>query len=92
MKSLIFVIIGSATGGLLRYGMANFFYHHLGREFSWGTLLVNWIGCFLIGLIFVLIVNLFHSHSALLHNLFLFQETHNGFNLNAAIIGSRSGK
>lgn len=71
MRPLLFVLLGSAIGGLLRYGMANFFYHHLGREFPWGTLIVNWIGCFLIGFLFVLIINLFHSHSTLLHNLLI---------------------
>lgn len=71
MKSLLLVMLGSAIGGLLRYVMANFFYHHLGREFPWGTLIVNWIGCFLIGFLFVLIINLFHSHSTLLHNLLI---------------------
>jgi CrcB protein len=71
MKALLFVILGSTLGGALRYAMANFFYHHLGREFPWGTLIVNWIGCFLIGLIFVLIITKFHIHENLLHSLLI---------------------
>ncbi len=71
MKSLLFVMLGSALGGLLRYVMSNFFYHHLGRAFPWGTLIVNLAGCFLIGLLFVLVINLFHTHTSLLHNLLI---------------------
>jgi len=71
MKPILYVFIGSAMGGVLRYGLANFFYYHLGRSFPWGTLIVNIIGCFLIGLTFTLIVEKFHHHSLLLHNLLI---------------------
>lgn len=64
-------MLGSALGGGLRFAMANFFYHHFGRTFPWGTLAVNLLGCFLIGLLFVLILEKFHPYSSILHNLFI---------------------
>ena len=65
MKSLMLVIIGGALGSALRYVMANYFYHHLGREFPWGTLIVNLTGCFLIGFMFVFLVTRFHAQASL---------------------------
>jgi len=71
MKSLLLVMLGSALGGGLRFGMANFFYHHFGKSFPWGTLAVNLLGCFFIGLLFVFILEKFHLYSSVLHNLFI---------------------
>src|SRR5262245_58723397 len=71
MKPFIAVLLGSAVGGLLRYFAANFFYAHFGKVFPWGTLIVNLIGCFLIGLTFTLIIEQFHHHSLILHSLLI---------------------
>ncbi len=71
MKPLMLVLLGSAMGGLLRYGMVNFFYLHYGKSFPWGTLSVNLIGCFLIGLVFTLIIDKFHHHASILHSLII---------------------
>lgn len=40
---------GSLAGGFARYYLAGFIYRLLGTSFPYGTLVVNLIGCFLIG-------------------------------------------
>jgi len=40
-----------AGGGLTRYYLSGWIYNHLGRSFPYGTLLVNVIGAYLIGLV-----------------------------------------
>lgn len=43
------VALGSALGGMARFGLSDFVAHHWGESFPWGTLLVNVTGSFLIG-------------------------------------------
>lgn len=43
--------IGSIIGGYARYFLAGFVYQIFGTAFPYGTLVVNLIGCFLIGLL-----------------------------------------
>jgi len=45
---------GGALGALGRFWMSAGVYRLLGREFPWGTLAVNVLGSFLMGLLFVL--------------------------------------
>jgi len=45
---------GGAVGALLRFWVSTGVYQLLGRGFPWGTLAVNVIGSFLMGLLFVL--------------------------------------
>lgn len=45
---------GGAVGALLRFWVSIGVYQLLGRGFPWGTLAVNVIGSFLMGLLFVL--------------------------------------
>ncbi len=54
MLQLIAIAAGGALGALARYGMSNGVYALLGRDFPWGTLAVNLLGSFLMGLLFVL--------------------------------------
>jgi CrcB protein len=54
MFQLIAIAVGGALGSLARYGMSNAVYAWLGRGFPWGTLAVNLLGSFLMGLLFVL--------------------------------------
>lgn len=49
MGQLISIAIGGALGALLRFGVSNATYAVLGRGFPYGTLLVNVLGSFLIG-------------------------------------------
>ncbi len=51
MKNLLFVGLGSAVGGMLRYliGLAATRWAATGA-FPWGTLAANWGGCLLLGM------------------------------------------
>ncbi|MCG6896020.1 MAG: fluoride efflux transporter CrcB [Thiocapsa sp.] len=54
MLQLIAIAAGGAFGAVARYGASNAVYGLLGRDFPWGTLAVNVLGSFLMGLLFVL--------------------------------------
>lgn len=56
MLQLISIAAGGALGAVARYGASNAVYRLLGRDFPWGTLAVNLIGSFLMGLLFVLLL------------------------------------
>ena len=51
MNQLIAVALGGACGAVVRFLMSSGFYHWLGRGFPYGTLIVNVVGSFLIGLL-----------------------------------------
>lgn len=48
---LIAIGIGGAIGAVLRFIISGIAYNIFGQNFPWGTLVVNMIGCFLIGLL-----------------------------------------
>lgn len=50
----VLIFFGAGIGGVLRYWISNFTYLILGKQFPYGTLIVNVSGCFLMGLLFVL--------------------------------------
>ena len=50
IKTLLFIGTGSFIGGILRY-LISIVTKNVGSSFPWGTLIVNLIGCFLIGLL-----------------------------------------
>jgi CrcB protein len=50
---------GGALGALGRFWISTGVYHLLGRDFPWGTLAVNVVGSFLMGLLFVLFIERF---------------------------------
>jgi len=52
VKNYIFVLLGSAFGGAARYWLSNFVYLFLPSSFPYGTLSVNVIGSFILGLVF----------------------------------------
>ncbi|HSO81007.1 fluoride efflux transporter CrcB [Thiocapsa sp.] len=56
MLHLIAIAAGGALGSLARYGMSSAVYAWLGRGFPWGTLAVNLLGSFLMGLLFVVLI------------------------------------
>ncbi|MCO6524726.1 MAG: fluoride efflux transporter CrcB [Candidatus Schmidhempelia sp.] len=56
---LLMVAIGGAIGSVLRYLISNWCIYLLGSDFPLGTLIVNVIGSFFIGLMF----SLFESHT-----------------------------
>lgn len=47
---LIAIGVGGAIGAVLRFVISGIAYNIFGQNFPWGTLVVNMIGCFLIGL------------------------------------------
>jgi CrcB protein len=54
MYTTLLVGLGSAIGGMARYGCSLFLARSLGETFPWGTLFVNVTGSFIIGLFFTL--------------------------------------
>lgn len=56
MNPLLLVAIGGALGSVARYGAASAVNRFAQAPFPWGTLAVNIIGSFLIGLLMVLLM------------------------------------
>ncbi|MGD8208009.1 MAG: fluoride efflux transporter CrcB [Thiohalocapsa sp.] len=56
MLQLLAIAGGGALGALSRFWVSTGVYGLLGREFPWGTLAVNVIGSFLMGLLAVLLL------------------------------------
>ncbi len=56
MQQLLFIAGGGALGAVLRFVMSSNIYRVFGRDFPYGTLTVNVLGSFFIGLFFILIV------------------------------------
>ena len=54
--SIISIAIGGAAGSLCRYGMSNGIYLLLGRSFPYGTLAVNILGSFIMGSLYILMI------------------------------------
>ena len=51
MKSYILVALGGAIGSVSRFGISELFASKTNSSFPWATLLINLLGCFLIGLL-----------------------------------------
>jgi fluoride exporter len=60
MKEVLFVAAGGAVGSSLRYLLSSGIYTWYGRAFPWGTLAVNVLGSFAIGLLSILLVDKFN--------------------------------
>ena len=50
MTTYLWIAAGSALGGMARFACANWMGAWLGTAFSWGTLAINVVGSFIIGL------------------------------------------
>lgn len=50
------IFLGAGLGGVFRYWVSNGVYWLLGRQFPYGTLVVNATGCFVMGLVFFIVV------------------------------------
>jgi len=61
MIKLLLIAGGGAAGALSRYGVAQAMRRLCGTEFPWGTLCVNLVGSFLIGLLAGVQLNAGHS-------------------------------
>ncbi len=49
MASYVWIAIGSALGGMARYGCSGVVARLVGETFPWGTMTVNIVGSFIIG-------------------------------------------
>lgn len=56
----MFVAMGGALGAMLRYAISSGIYAWFGRSFPFGTLVVNVLGSFAIGLLSILLVERFN--------------------------------
>ena len=54
MYKILAIAIGGSAGALMRYWISDIAYRALGVTFPWGTLAVNAIGCFVIGILWAL--------------------------------------
>jgi CrcB protein len=54
MTNVLLVMLGGSIGALSRYGASLLAVKLFGSRFPWGTLAVNLVGCFLVGLAFAL--------------------------------------
>ncbi len=57
MQKLAWIALAGAAGTLCRFGLAGLVQRGLGAGFPWGTAVVNILGCFLFGLVWVLAEN-----------------------------------
>ena len=57
----LWIFLGAGLGGVFRYWIANGTYYFLGRQFPYGTLVVNVSGCLLMGVLFVIISERFDT-------------------------------
>ena len=71
MNETVLIFIGAGFGGVLRYWVSNGVYFLLGRQFPYGTLVVNVSGCFLMGVLFVLTLERFDNIASQLRALLL---------------------
>lgn len=56
MANLIAIAFGGAFGALARYGSSQWVYGMLGRSFPYGTLFVNVVGSFVMGLLAIILI------------------------------------
>jgi CrcB protein len=61
MIRLIAIAAGGAVGALLRFWISSSMYALFGRNFPYGTLVVNVLGCFLMGFLSILLLERFVS-------------------------------
>ena len=71
MLDMLLIFIGTGLGGVFRFWISNVSYFFLGRLFPYGTLIVNVSGCFLMGLLFVLLLERFNGVGPQLRSLLL---------------------
>ena len=65
MSQLLAIGIGGGLGSVARFGMSTWIYSILGRNFPYGTFLVNITGCIAIGFLFVVFTDIFSNNTVL---------------------------
>lgn len=61
MNNIIAIALGGAFGAVGRFGTSHWVYETFGRSFPYGTLAVNILGSFVMGLLTVLLVDRFNT-------------------------------
>ncbi len=56
MNKILLIGIGSGLGGICRYLLSLFIHSFFSRTFPYGTLIVNSLGCLLMGFLFILLL------------------------------------
>lgn len=64
-KQILVVAAGGAIGAVLRYLNAKAFTHFFGTPLPWATLIVNVLGCFLMGLAYTLLLDKYQASDSL---------------------------
>ncbi len=59
MREVLLVFLGAGSGGVLRFLLGSLVYSYTGRNFPWGTWVINLSGSFIMGFLFVLITQKF---------------------------------
>ncbi len=59
MQNYLLVFVGGGLGAAARYWLSGMVYTRLGNAFPFGTLVVNIVGCFMIGLLMSLLEDRF---------------------------------
>ena len=57
MRQVLAIAAGGAVGSLMRFWMSNWVHSFADRSFPYGTLVVNVLGCLLMGFLFVLFID-----------------------------------
>ena len=65
MQSYLLVFLGGGIGAATRYWMSGWVHERLGSAFPYGTLAVNIVGCFIIGLVMGSMQERFLAHPSL---------------------------
>src|SRR5207237_2601994 len=63
VTNLLLVAVGGSLGAIARYGMGLWAAKLLGKGFPWGTLIVNVLGCFIMGIVVEIMLDL-EAHTA----------------------------
>jgi CrcB protein len=71
LNNILLIFFGAGLGGVLRYWVSSGVYALLGRQFPYGTLIVNISGCFVMGVLFILTLERFDGIGSQLRALLL---------------------
>ena len=64
-KHILVVAAGGALGAVLRYLNAKLFTHFFGTPLPWATLIVNVLGCFLMGVAYMWLLDRYQASDSL---------------------------
>lgn len=71
MREIILVFLGAGVGGVIRFVLGSLVYSFTGRNFPWGTWVINLSGSYLMGLLLVLFTQKYTNSAPVLVALFL---------------------